>query len=60
MNLRPEIKVFCDAAETLLSPVMMQTSFTEDELALLRLYMENLEKMVAKGTAATAPTRHLF
>lgn len=60
MNLRPEIKTFCDAAETLLSPAIMHGPLTEEERSMLEMYMSSLEKMVAKGTAATAPARRVF
>lgn len=60
MNLRHEIKVFCDAAETLLSPVIMQTPLTEEERDMVMVYMQSLGKMIANGTAATAPAKRTF
>ena len=60
MNLRPEIKTFCDAAETLLSPVIMDSPLTEEERNVIVVYMASLGKMVAKGTAATAPAQRMF
>ena len=60
MNLRSEIKTFCDAAETLLSPAIMQGPLTQEERSMLELYMASLEKLVAKGTASTAPARRVF
>jgi hypothetical protein len=46
MTFRPEIKRFCDAAETLLSPVLLQSPLTEDECSMIRVYIKNLESLV--------------
>ena len=60
MNLRPEIKTFCDAAETLLCPAIMQGPLTEEERSMVEVYMSSLERLISKGTAATAPARRVF
>lgn len=54
LNLRPEVKAFCDAAETLLSPVIMQLPLTEAERSMIKIYMESLEKAVVRETATPA------
>ncbi|ULA68617.1 MAG: hypothetical protein LZF62_360020 [Nitrospira sp.] len=54
LNLRPEVKAFCDAAETLLSPVIMQLPLTEAERSMIRIYMESLEKAGVRETATPA------
>ena len=45
-HLRPEVKAFCDAAETLASPVLLRSPLTDDELTVVRMYMNTLEKKV--------------
>jgi hypothetical protein len=60
MTLRPEIKAFCDASETLLSPAIMQTPLTEDEKTIVKVYVQSLDKMVLKGTATSEPARRVF
>ena len=51
LSLRPEVKAFCDAAETLLSPGIMQLPLTEADQSMMRVYMESLEKAVTRETA---------
>lgn len=60
MKLRPEIKTFCDAAETLLSPVLMQKPLTEEERSLIKMYMKSLETVILTGTASTKPAQLIF
>jgi hypothetical protein len=54
------MKTFCDAAETLLSPVIMQTPLSAEERDMLKMYLASLEKVVANGTAATTPAPRVF
>ncbi len=42
MMLRAEVKTFCAAAETLLSPVLLGSPLNEEERAMISLYMDNL------------------
>jgi len=42
LNLRPEVKKFIDAAETLLSPILLATPFNEDEYGMIAAYVESL------------------
>jgi hypothetical protein len=51
MNLRPEGKTFCDAAETLASPVLLESPLTEDERGMIRMYMQTLEEKVLRVSA---------
>ena len=60
MTLRPEIKAFCDASETLLSPAIMQNPLTEDERTLINEYVRSLDKMVMDGTVTREPARRVF
>ena len=60
MTLRPEIKAFCDASETLLSPAIMETPLTEDERTLINEYVRSLDKMVMDGTVTREPARRVF
>jgi len=55
LSLRPEIKAFCDATETLLSPVLLRSPLNQEELGMIRLYMQSLEEKVL-GTATTPAT----
>jgi hypothetical protein len=45
-SLRPVVKAFCDAAETHASPVLRGSPLTDDERAIIRMYMDTLEKTV--------------
>ncbi len=53
--LRPEVKAFCDAAETLASPVLLGTPLTDDELAIIKMYMQTLAKKVLDVPAEEIP-----
>jgi hypothetical protein len=53
MELRPEIKLFCDAAETLLSRVM--TPMTDEEWTIVREYAKTLERAAANRTDVIGP-----
>lgn len=55
MTLRLEVKIFCDAAETLLSPVLLRSPLNQEERSMIRLYMESLEEKVLSNVGA--PTR---
>ena len=48
MNIRPQVKVFLDAAETLLSPALL----TEDERGMIKMYIDSLDTMVVAGVNA--------
>jgi hypothetical protein len=41
-QLRPEVKAFCDAAETLASPLLIGSPLTDDELTVVRMYMNTM------------------
>ena len=55
--LRPEVKAFCDAAETLASPVLLGPPLTDDELAIIKMYMQTLAKKVLGRPRRGDPSR---
>lgn len=57
MTLRPEIKAFCDAAETLVSPILLRTPLTEEERGMIRLYMQTLEEKLLNVNAEAIAQR---
>jgi hypothetical protein len=44
MAIRTEVRTFCAAAETLLSPALLQFPLNEEEQGMIRLYLENLQE----------------
>jgi hypothetical protein len=50
-HLRPEVQAFCDAAETLASPILLGSPLTGDELTVVRMYMQTLAKKVLGVTS---------
>lgn len=53
MKLRPEVKKFCDVAETLLSPALLDTPLTEEEMEMITIYMQSLqEKLLSTAKAS--------
>lgn len=55
MMLRAEVKTFCAAAETLLSPVLLGSPLNEEERAMISLYMDNLLEKFSAEACATHP-----
>ena len=52
MALRPEVKAFCDATETMLSPILLRSSLNQEELGVIRQYMQSVaEKLLSTATA---------
>jgi len=66
VKLRKEVRQFCDIAETLLSPALLQTPLTEEEVEMISIYMQSLEEKLntakesrsATGSAHGAESRH--
>ena len=52
MPIRPQVKAFLDAAETLLSPALLTSLLNEDECGMIHVYMETLEEKVLGHTFA--------
>lgn len=53
MTLRTEVRTFCAAAETLLSPVLLRFPLNEEEQGMISLYLENLrEKLLTDACAS--------
>ena len=52
LNLRPEVRKFMDAAETLLSPVLLTTPFNEDECGIIQAYIESLKTIVLTSSVS--------
>lgn len=52
MPIRPQVKAFLDAAETLLSPALLTSPLNEDECGMIHVYMETLEEKVLGHTFA--------
>lgn len=57
MTIRAEVKTFCAAAETLLSPVLLRSLLNEEERGMISLYMENLQEKVLLDACATHPVK---
>lgn len=55
MTFRAEVKIFCDAAETLLSPVLLGSPLNEEEREMISLYMDNLREKILADACATHP-----
>jgi hypothetical protein len=45
-NLRPEVITFLNAAETLLSPILLTRPFNEDECGMIAAYVESIKMTV--------------
>ena len=43
---RPEITAFCEAVETLIATVLPKSPLPNDELAIIRVYMQTLKTKV--------------
>ena len=60
MNIRPQVKVFLDAAETLLSPALLTSPLNQDERDLVKMYINSLdERVVPDGSAPEARQQSL-
>lgn len=58
MNIRSEVKIFLDAAETLLSPALLTSPLNEDEQQMIKMYVNSLdEKVVADVSAPRSSTK---
>ena len=57
MTLRAEVKTFCAAVETLLSPVLLSFPLNEEERGMISLYMENLREVVLSDACTTHPEK---
>ena len=57
VTLRPEVKTFCDATETLLSPVLLRSPLTQEELGMIRMYMQSLEEKLLSTASVPIPGR---
>ncbi|MGD9726247.1 MAG: hypothetical protein AB7G68_20665 [Nitrospiraceae bacterium] len=53
MAIRTEVRTFCAAAETLLSPVLLQFPLNEEEQGMIRLYLENLQEKILTDACAS-------
>ena len=49
MDIRPQVKAFLDAAETLLSPALLTSALTEDERDLIKMYIKSLDQKLVAG-----------
>lgn len=52
LPLRPHVRTFIEAAETLLKPIQPIPGLNWDELAMMRLYLRDLDAMVLKDATA--------
>lgn len=52
MIIRPEVKTFLDAAETLLSPVLLTSPLNDDERQMIKMYIVSLDEKVVAGVSA--------
>lgn len=52
-TLRPEVLTFMSAAEALLSPAVLTSPLNEDELGLIRIYVQNLGDKVMEQSLKT-------
>jgi hypothetical protein len=60
MDIRPQVKAFLDAAETLLSSALLTSPLNEDERGMIKMYMESLdEKIVANVDAPGSSEKRL-
>jgi hypothetical protein len=52
MNIRPQVKSFLDAAETLLSPALLTSPLNQDERELIKMYICSLDEGVVPDVSA--------
>ena len=52
MIIRPQVKAFLDAAETLLSPALLTSPLNEDEQGMIKMYIDSLDAKVVAGVNA--------
>jgi len=56
MTIRPQVKAFLDAAETLLSPVLLDSPLNDDERQMIKVYINSLDEKVVAGVSAPRPS----
>lgn len=57
-NLRPEVISFLNAAETLLSPVLLRRPFNEDECGMIAAYVESIRINILAPDGQSCKSTH--